>query len=169
MQQFSWKSATLMTIASMTTGLIIQACGSDVNAVAQTPPTTAQSDAIQGLWQSTVTLRNCASGATLASFRGLTLFNQGGTANADSNQPSTTKGAALGIWKRNADGSYAASFRFWRYNADATPAGSQRLTRAIALAADGNSLTSTISSQTLDNTDNVLQSACGTETAVRVS
>ena len=169
MKAFNWKSATLFTLTSMGTALIIQACGGDNSAVAQsTPPVAAAPDPIEGLWQSNVTLRDCASGATIGGFKGLTIFNQGGTASADNNQPSPTKGLALGVWRKTATGSYAIDLRFWRYLGDGTPAGQQRLTRVITLAADGKSLTSTISTQALDNLDNVVQTACGVETGTKV-
>ena len=145
--------------------LLMQACGGGGDARAQgaTAP-----DPIEGFWQSSVSLKDCASGASFGGFRGLTIFNSGGTASADNNQPSATKGPAMGTWKKTAAGSYTVDLRFWRYGADGTPAGQQRLTRTITLAADGNSLTSTITTQALDAGDNVVQAACGTETGARV-
>lgn len=171
MSTFNWKSATLFTISSMAAALAIQACGSDNNAIAQSappPPSAAAPDPIEGLWQSNVTLKDCASGTTVGAFRGLTTFNQGGTASADNNQPAQTKGVALGTWKKTATGSYTIDLRFWRYLPDGTPAGQQRLTRVIPLAADGKTLTSTITTSALDATDNIVLSACGVETGSKI-
>ena len=42
------------------------------------------------------------------------------------------------------------------------------MTRTVTLAADGKSLTSTITTQALDAADNVVQTACGAETGVRI-
>lgn len=165
MQQFTPKSVLLFTLASGTMALLMQACGGGDDAHAQTAVT---ADPIEGLWQSSVTLSNCTSGAPLGGFRGLTIFNQGGTANADNNQPAPTKGPAMGTWKKNADGTYVVELRFWRYLADGTPAGQQRLTRTVTLAADGRSLTGTITTQALDPSDTVVQSACGAETGARI-
>ncbi len=89
-------------------------------------------------------------------------------ASADKQQPSATKGVALGTWKKTAAGTYVVDLRFSRYAADGTPAGQQRLARTITLAADGTSLTSTIQTQALDASDNVVQAACGTETGARI-
>ena len=168
MQRFNWKSATLFTVTSMSMALVIQACGGDNEAVAQSSPVAATPDPIEGLWQSSVTIKDCTSGATLNAFRGLTTFQQGGTASADNNTPSATKGVALGYWKKTATGSYTIDLRFWRYLADGTPAGSQRLTRVITLAADGKSLTSTITTSALDANDNIVQSVCGVETGAKI-
>ena len=120
------------------------------------------------LWQSSVTLKNCESGAALGGFRGLTIFNQCGTASADNNQPSAIKGPAMGYWSRSGAGAYAVDLRFWRYAADGTPAGQQRLTRTITLGADGKTLTSTITTLALDAADTVVQQACGAETGVKI-
>ena len=165
MKQFSRKSAALFVLSSGAMALLMQACGGG-DAHAQS--TTAAADPIEGLWQSTVSLKDCASGAPLGAFRGLTIFNAGGTANADGNQPSATKGAGLGTWKRTTTGSYTIDLRFWRYGNDGLPIGQQRLTRTITLAADGRSLTSTITTQALDAGDNVVLTGCGTESGARI-
>ena len=171
MKRFDWKFATTSTVTGMAMALGIQACGGrdDGQAVAQSVPAAAATpDPIEGLWQSSVTLKDCATGTTIGAFRGLTTFAQGGTASADNNQPAQTKGSALGTWKKSATGAYSVDLRFWRYQPDGTPAGQQQLTRTIALAADGRTLTATISTRALDPLDNVVQSACGVETGVKI-
>ena len=165
MKQFTPKSAALFVLSSGMMALLMQACGGGGDAHAQS---TAAPDPIEGFWQSSVALKDCASSVSFGGFRGLTIFNSGGTASADNNQPSATKGPAMGTWKKTADGSYTVDLRFWRYGPDGTPAGQQRLTRTITLAADGKSLTSTITTQALDAGDNVVQAACGTEVGARV-
>lgn len=166
MKPFSLKSAALFALASTVMALLMQACGgsNDARAQATNPP-----DPIEGFWQSSVTLRDCTSSATIGGFRGLTVFNQGGTAGADNSQPSATKGPAMGSWKKATNGTYTVQLRFWRYAADGTLAGQQRVTRTITLGADGQSLTSTITSQAFDNADNLVQTACGAETGVRIN
>jgi hypothetical protein len=165
MKRINWKSAVPIAITSTGLALLMQACGGGGDAHAQS---VAEADPIQGLWQSSVSLTNCQSGAALGGFRGLTIFNQGGTASADNNQPSATKGPAMGYWTRSGTGAYTVNLRFWRYAADGTPAGQQRLTRTITLAADGKTLTSTITTQALDASDTVVQQACGAETGVKI-
>ncbi len=166
MKQFSLRSAALFALASTVMALLMQACGGSGDARAQVAN---PADPIEGFFQSSVTLRDCTSGATIGGFRGLTVFNSGGTASADNNTPSATKGPAMGTWKKASNGSYTVQLRFWRYAADGTPLGQQRVTRTITLAADGQSLTSTITSQALDSADNVAQTACGAETGVRLN
>ena len=165
MKQASPKSAALFVLSSGAMALIMQACGGGGDAHAQS---TAGADPIEGFWQSNVSLKDCASGVSLGGFRGLTIFNSGGTAIADGSQPSITKGVGLGIWKKTATGSYTVDLRFWRYGPDGLPIGQQRLTRTVTLAADGKSLTATITTQALDAGDNVVQAACATETGARI-
>ncbi len=165
MKQFTPKSAALFTLSSGMMALLMQACGGGGDAHAQAASTP---DPIEGFWQSNVSLTDCNSGAAIGGFRGLSTFQQGGTASADNNQPSATKGTAMGTWKKTAAGTYVVDLRFWRYAADGTPAGQQRLTRTITLGADGKSLTSTIQTQALDTSDNVVKAACGTETGARI-
>ena len=125
MTQFTPKSVALFALSSLSMMLLVQACGggSDAQAQATTPP-----DPIEGFWQSSVALQDCSSAAPLGGFRGLTIFATGGTATADNNQPSSTKGTAIGTWKKTPTGTYVAELRFWRYLADGTPAGQQRVT-----------------------------------------
>lgn len=167
MRSFNWKSATLFTLTSMATAVVIQACGSDDGkAVAQVPPSAVAPDPIEGTFQSEVTIKDCTTGATVTTFRGYTAFHQGGTATADNNMAPSSKGIALGTWKRNATGSYTLGLRFARVLPTGA-VGQQRLARAITLGVDGNTLTSTLSAQILDPNDNVIQSICGVESGVR--
>lgn len=165
MSQFTPKSVALFALFSLSMTLLVQACGggSDAQAQATTPP-----DPIEGFWQSSVALQDCSTAAPLGGFRGLTIFATGGVATADNNQPSATKGTAMGTWKKTPTGTYVVELRFWRYLADGAPAGQQRLTRTITLGADGKSLTSTISSVSFDTTDTVVRTVCGSETGARV-
>ena len=165
MKRLNWKSATLFTLCSLFTGVVIQACGHDDGAIAQSAPA-ATPDPIEGAFQSDVTIRDCVTGVTTTTFRGLTVFHQGGTATSDNNTPPSGKGIALGTWKKSATGSYTVSLRFFRVLTTGA-IGQQRFVRAITLSADGNSLTSTLTAQILDQSDNVIQNICGSETGAR--
>jgi hypothetical protein len=161
------KSCALALIPSIVTLLLVQACGGSSDAVAQS---TAVSDAdvIEGVWESTITIRDCTSGAAIRSFKGMNTFHRGGTLSDTNNQPTVNRGPGHGVWKKGVGGAYTASFRFYRYNPDGSLAGSQKVTRTTTLAVDNNNTTGTISAQLLDTGDAVLQTLCGTETSVRV-
>lgn len=147
-------------------GLIVQACGGSSAAVAQA----SDADPIEGAWESAVTIRDCASGTAIRTFKGLSVLHRGGTTSAVNNQPPMLNSPAFGTWKRDATGAtLTVSYRFYRFNPDGSFAGAQRLMRTLTPAAGGASMTGTISAQVLDPSESVVQSVCGTETATRVS
>ena len=159
----SLKTYALVAASAAATTLLIQACGG--GAVAQT---TADADAIEGVWESSVTIKDCTSGAVLRTFKGVGLFHRGGSLTADNSLPRATQGIALGDWKRNAGQEYTANARFLRFNADGSLAGSQKLQRMLTLAADGNNFAGTIAAQVLDADGVLVQALCGSETAIRI-
>ncbi len=132
--------------------------------------TTAKARRIEGLWDSQANIINPQTGATLRTFRGLTMFIQGGSLTATNNQPATptTTGPQFGRWEYLGHKQYTASFRFFRFNADGSFAGSQQVTRTFTVANGAQSFTGTLKLEILDASDNVIQMGQGTETSVRV-
>ena len=159
----SLQSAALVTVAAAATTLLIQACGG--NAEAQTA---SDANPIEGVWESSITIKDCTSGAVVRAFKGESLFHRGGSLTADNSLPVPSRSVAYGNWKQNAGAGYTANFRFLRFNPDGTLAGSQKVSRSLTLSSDLNSLTGTLTGQVIDNADVVLQPICGSETAVRI-
>ena len=160
----SLKTLTLVSLTSAAVTLLVQACGG--GAVAQTA---SGADPIQGVWASSVTITDCSSGAVLKQFGGTTLFQYGGTLSADNTMPVPTRGAAFGVWKVAAAGSYSANMWFYRFNADGTVAGTQKVERTLSLSADGNTLTGTLTLQIIEPTGAIVQQGCGSEVSTRVT
>lgn len=158
----SLKTVSLIAVTAAATSLLIQACGG--GAMAQS----ADADPIEGVWESSVTIKDCSSGAVLRTFKGEGLFHRGGSLTADNSLPRATQGIALGRWTRDAGASYTANARFLRFNADGSLAGSQKLQRVVTLAADANSFAGTVTGQVIDTAGVVLQPICGSETALRI-
>ncbi len=126
------------------------------------------SRSIEGVWQTTVTIRNCATGAAMGTFRGISSFHEGGTMSetAASSSPSL-RSAAHGVWERESRGTYSASFIFLRFNPDGTFAGTQKTTATNILSGNGNTYNSTASIQVLDPNNNVLFAGCATAVGAR--
>jgi len=157
------KSTVLLMFPGFVLGILAQACGGTGPAHAQAAETP---DPIEGVWTAEVTIRDCTTGATVRSFRGLQMFEHGGQLTATNNAPTATQGPSLGGWQKGATaGQYTSTFRFFRYAVDGTFAGSQRVSRTIQLS--GDKFTSTISAQVLDPGDQVVQTVCGTEVSSR--
>lgn len=159
----SLKSAALITVTAASVTLLVQACGG--GAVAQT---TSDADVIEGAWDSTITIKDCSTGATLNTFKGAGLFHRGGTLSGDNSNPPPSRGAAFGVWKRGSGSAYSANLWFMRFNADGTVSGTQKVFRTFTLGADNNSLTGTLTLQIINPAGVVVQQGCGSETGVRV-
>lgn len=162
-QSKSLKSVALVAVTAAATLLLIQACGGD--AVAQA----SDADPVEGVWEAAVAVRDCTSNAVLFVGRSQAMAHRGGTWTQTDASPPTTRGVGFGTWKRDATAqNYTTRFRFIRYNADGSFAGTVRVTRVFTLSADGNTQTSTNTSQTLDAAGAVLQSGCGSDVSTRV-
>ena len=159
----SLKSVALVTVTAAATLLLIQACGG--GAVAQS----TDADPVEGSWEAVITVRDCATGATILTGRGQGVLHRGGTLTETSAAPPTTRGVGFGTWQRDATAqNYTSRFRFNRYNPDGTLAGTLRVTRVFTLSADGNTQTSANTSQTLDAAGTVLQNGCARDVSTRV-
>ena len=163
-QSKSLKTVALIAVSAAATTFLMQACGGGANAQSAAP----DANAIEGAWESTVTIKDCTSGAVLTSFIGESLFHRGGTLTADNSNPVPTRGLGMGTWTQTATGAYTAQFHFLRFNPDGTLAGSQKVVRTITMAADGQSLSSTLAAQQLDPSGALLQPICGSEIGKRV-
>lgn len=161
-QPQSLKSTALVAVTAAATLLLIQACGG--SAVAQS----SDADAVEGVWDAVITVRDCSSGATILTTRGQQMLHRGGTLSDTNASPPTTRGVGFGVWRRDATAqNYNARFSFNRYNPDGSFAGTQRVTRVFTLSADGNTQTSSNSSQTLDAAGTVLQNGCAGDVSTR--
>jgi hypothetical protein len=164
------KSCAFALIPSIITLVLVQACGGSSDAVAQAPSApVSDDDVVEGVWEGIVTVRDCTSGAPIFSLKTMNTFHRGGTITHTNNAAANTRAVGHGVWKRAAgSGAYTMSFRAYRYNPDGTIAGSHKLTRTITMAADNNNVTATFTGQVLDQSDNVVQPLCGTDTATRL-
>ena len=160
----SLKSVALIAVTAAAISLLIQACGG--GALAQAA---SDADPVEGVWESTLSVKDCSSGAVLATFKGQSVLHRGGTLSADNSQPPVTRGAAYGTWKRGSGNAYTSTLVFMRFNPDTTLSGTQKVLRSFTLSADGNSLTGTNAAQIINTAGVVLQQACVSETGLRTT
>ena len=163
MNKFSLKSCAVALIPAIATLLFVQACGGSGDALAQT---SSGADPMEGVWESAVTARNCATGEAVGTFRGTQVFHRGGTLTDTNSTPPTLRGPGFGIWSRT-DSGYTAVFRFYRYNADGTLGGTVRVTRVMTLSPDANTVNSTNTAQMLGLDGVVQQNTCATDISTR--
>ena len=102
---------------------------------------------VEGAWDVTVTIRNCADGVEIRSFPRLNTFMQGGTmqetaAGGTAAQPAL-RTPGHGIWEPVDGRSFRYTIKFLRLNADGSPAGFVRETRAVEVSPMGSEYSAT--------------------------
>jgi hypothetical protein len=137
----------------------------------ESPPVTFENSrqSIEGVWQTTVTQRNCQTGEALRTFRGLLTFNQGGTISETSAAASSAlRSPGHGVWEKESRSSYSGSFIFLRFNTDGSFAGTQKPTQTFVLrGSSGNEFESTGSVQNFDASGNLTGNGCATSVGTR--
>lgn len=124
---------------------------------------------IEGLWDETVTIKDCSSGAALMVSRGTNLFIRGGALVATNNAPPTVMGPAFGEWWHESRGYYfGAKMRLNRFNPDGSFAGIREIEREITLDNHADELTGTVSTHDYDPAGTLLAVICATESGTRV-
>jgi len=157
------KSVAATTLPAVVAVILAQACTSSTSA-----QSSDNTNPIEGLWNSEVTITDCQTSAVMRQFRAMNMFIHGGTLTDTDVQPPGTHGPGFGTWQDSGGSRYASVFEFFRYNPDGSFAGTNKVTRTITLSVDGGGFTSTIAIDVEDPTGATLNSACGTESATRV-
>ena len=124
---------------------------------------------MEGVWEGDVSLRNCTTSATIATFRGSQVFHRRGGTISDTNSTSTaSRGPGFGTWGSSSGSTYVVRFRLFTYDSTGAVSGVIRTTRTVTLGAGGNTATSVNSTQLFDMTGALIRSSCGTDTGARV-
>lgn len=142
--------------------LLFQACGGSDNASADEKP-----EAIEGVWENVATLKDCASGATIATFRGAQVFHRGGTATDTNASPPSTRGPGFGTWTGGGS-AFVTKVRFYNYDSTGQVTGTMRITRNVTVSSDGSSSTSVNTGTFEDLTGTVLRNVCASDVSIRV-
>ncbi len=124
--------------------------------------------AIQGVWEPTVTIRDCASGAVLVSFLSMdTYISDGSYVGVGAPEPHTP---GFGRWQYVSGREFSARYQFFTYDPGGIPNGRLRVSTRITLAPDGTSFTATDRAETLDLDGNPTFPfvVCGTRKAKRL-
>ena len=143
--------------------LLMQACGGSDDAVAQAAPP----DYLQGVWEGSVTLRDCTTNAVVATFYGSQVFHQGGTMSDTNTSPTASRGPGWGSWVKSGP-VYIVKFRFFTYDAAGNYSGVIRTTRTVTLGPSLGMATSVNSSQIFDANGDLIRSTCGTDSGSKV-
>lgn len=123
---------------------------------------------LEGVWNISVTARNCQTGNPIRTFSAMHTYMRGGTmSDWGTGTAPNLRTPGMGIWSYQSRGHYTNGFQFFRNNADGTLAGKQISRGQLQLSQDGNSYTSVSTAQVLDVNGNVIQNNCSTAAATR--
>lgn len=127
----------------------------------------AQQHTLEGVWNVSVTVTDCATGAPIRTVHSLQAYHHDGTVNETANTAS--RGPSEGVWSQAGNGqTYRDSFYFYRYTSTGTFASLAHAVDTITLGADGANYTSIGNVYDFDASGNLLSTGCVVHTAYRL-
>jgi hypothetical protein len=103
-------------VKSRMTSLLFACVLHPMVAAAIEPRGGTQGGRIQGMWETQITLNDCA-GHVIRSFQGMPTFHQGGTMMDGTTTPSALRTPAEGVWRHATDSTYAFRMKSFTFNA----------------------------------------------------
>jgi hypothetical protein len=125
-----------------------------------------QRHTLKGVWDVTVTVTSCQTGALIRTVRSLQQFRPDGTILETAN--SASRGISEGVYSSAGNHSYNASYWFFRYKPDGTFASIARISDFITLEA-GNKFTSAGTVLDFDGTGALISTGCFVHSATRLT
>lgn len=128
----------------------------------------AQARAIEGVWESVVTARDCRSQTPLFSFLSMGSFIRGGSLVIENNGQPFERATGLGAWRHAGGRMFTSALQFFTYAPDGTPSGRARSSTRIRMSADGRSFRSSDTVEVSDLDGTVILQGCATQEATRL-
>jgi hypothetical protein len=120
---------------------------------------------IEGVWDISVTVRSCATGAALFTGRVIHIFIDGGSLTEVADR--ANRSAGLGIWRHLGGRSYASVQKWIEYTAAGGDNGTGVVTREIELSENGDKFTAKSTSELFNAAGQLISTGCATSTATR--
>ncbi len=121
-----------------------------------------------GVWDVSVTLRDCISGQAMATFPAMNHYAADGSQlEFGVNMSPASRYPSLGTWRFTGMRKFTSEFSFFRFNPDGSYAGTQEVTRTITLSYDADRFTTVTSVAIYDPQHHLVKSGCATEAATR--
>jgi hypothetical protein len=127
----------------------------------------ARARAIEGVWEPTVTIRLCGSGVPLFPFESMDTYVPGGIYLGESASEPSRRATGMGHWRHAGGRNFTAVYQFFTYDPNGLPSGRLKVTANIELSTDGQSLTSSDTTEVMDFDGNLIEQVCGTRVARR--
>ena len=120
---------------------------------------------IEGVWDVSITVRSCTTGAALFTGRAILMFIDGGTLTEVADRANRSTG--LGTWRHLGGSSYTALEKFIEYTAAGGFKGTEVITREIELSKNADEYTATATTEVYNAADQSIRTGCATATATR--
>ena len=120
---------------------------------------------IEGVWDISVRVRSCATGAALFTGRVIHMFIDGGSLTEVADR--ANRSAGLGTWRHLEGGSYASVQKWIEYTAAGGDNGTGVVTREIELSKNGDKFTAKSTSEVFNAAGQLISTGCATSTASR--
>ena len=137
-----------------------------IGLTASIPALQAQQHTLEGVWNVSVSVTDCNTGAVIRTVHSIQAYHHDGTVAETANTAS--RGMSLGVWKAAGQGTYSDSFYFYRYTSTGTFASLAHATDTITLGHDAGQYTSIGHVQDFDANGNLLSTGCVIHTAYRL-
>jgi hypothetical protein len=122
---------------------------------------------IEGVWDATITMVRCDTGAAIGTGHAILMFIAGGSLTDIT--PDFVHSAGLGTWRHLRGQNYTATDRFFVFNTDGSFSGTQVVTRPdIALSSTANEYTNTATAEFFNSADQLVSTGCSAVIATRL-
>lgn len=135
-------------------------------AASQTLLQAQEGSGLEGVWNVSVTVVNCATGAPIRTVHALQMFGQHGLFTETANTAS--RGISEGVWSNTGGQTYDAHYWFYRYHPDGTFASLAKATNRITLGDDGQ-FTALGLIQDFDASGALISTGCVSQAASRLA
>jgi len=137
-----------------------------ISLTASIPALQAQQHTLEGVWNVSVTVTDCNTGAIIRTVHSLQAYHHDGTVGETAN--TALRGPSEGVWSAAGGGTYNDSFYFYRYTSTGTFASLAHGTDTITLDQDAGHYTSVGNVQDFDANGNLISTGCVIHTAYRL-
>jgi hypothetical protein len=120
---------------------------------------------IEGVWDISVTVRSCATGAALFTGRVIHMFIDGGSLTEVADR--ANRSAGLGSWRHLGGRSYASVQKWIEYTAAGGDNGTGVVMREIELSENGDNFTAKSTSEVFNAAGQLISTGCATSTGTR--
>ena len=122
---------------------------------------------LEGVWDVSVVVTNCQTGAVIRTVRSLQMFNHHGSFTETAN--TFLRGSSFGNWARTHDQTFGATYWFFRYKPDGTFASFAKSLDTLELSQDGSTFSASGTIQDFDANDSLISTGCFTHSAKRLT